>query len=64
MTFLLGVKPDDEAHPVLGNAKTALAKLMKQRYLIREKLQGSNNEVRPEPDTYRSLRHVIGFARW
>ena len=34
----LGVSPDDDAHPKFGNTKAALAKLVKQRYLMREKL--------------------------
>jgi hypothetical protein len=34
----LGVHPEDEAHPKLGNARAALARLQKRRYLIRERL--------------------------
>jgi hypothetical protein len=41
----MGLRRDDEAHPKLGDAKAALARLIKKRYLIREKLHGATNEA-------------------
>ncbi|MDB9924934.1 MAGE domain-containing protein [bacterium] len=40
----MGVKRNDEAHPKLGDTKLALQRLIKKRYLIREKLHGITNE--------------------
>ena len=34
----MGVHQEDEVHPKLGNPKAALARLLKQRYLLREKI--------------------------
>ena len=39
----LGVRQDDNAHPKFGNTKAALDRLIKQRYLIREKLSVANS---------------------
>ena len=41
----MGVRRDDEEHPKLGDAKAALARLVKRRYLIREKLRGATDEA-------------------
>ena len=39
----MGVRRDDAAHPKLGDARAALARLVKKRYLIREKLHGATD---------------------
>jgi hypothetical protein len=40
----MGCRRDDEAHPNLGDTKSALAKLIKKRYLIREKQVGATSD--------------------
>ena len=40
----LGVHQDDEDHPKLGNAKAAIARLCKQRYIMREKASAGGGE--------------------
>lgn len=39
----MGLRRDDAAHPKLGDARAALARLVKKRYLIREKLHGATD---------------------
>jgi hypothetical protein len=41
----MGVRRDDEAHPKLGDSKLALSRLIKKRYLFREKLHGAVSEA-------------------
>ncbi|RLN35957.1 hypothetical protein C2845_PM03G08980 [Panicum miliaceum] len=41
----LGLKENDENHPVLGNNKQALELLVQQRYMLKEKLTGPEGHV-------------------
>ena len=56
----MGVRRDDAAHPKLGDARAALARLVKKRYLIREKLHGATDAAGGDARTASRWRSARG----